>query len=51
MVQPPYAPELNPVDRFFQELRQALGDRVYPPGRRTRRGCGNCAAGAGSGTP
>ncbi len=28
-VQPPYAPELNPVERFFQELR-ALGDRVYP---------------------
>ncbi len=28
--QPPYAPELNPVERFFQELRRALGDRVYP---------------------
>ena len=30
VVQPPYAPELNPVERFFQELRRALGDRVYP---------------------
>ncbi len=31
VVPPPYAPELNPVERFFQELRRALGDRVYPP--------------------
>ena len=30
VVQPSYAPELNPVERFFQELRRALGDRVYP---------------------
>ncbi len=30
VVQPPYAPELNPVERFFQELRQALEGRVYP---------------------
>ena len=30
MVQPSYAPELNPVECFFQELRRALGDRVYP---------------------
>ena len=65
VVQPPYAPELNPVERFFQELRRALGDRVYPTleakkealepilkaWQATRRGCGNCAAGAGSGTP
>ncbi len=28
-VQPPYAPELNPVARFFRELRRALGDRVH----------------------
>ena len=21
---------MNPVERFFQELRRALGDRVYP---------------------
>jgi len=27
VVQPPYAPEPNPVARFFQELRRALGDR------------------------
>ena len=25
VVQPSYAPELNPVERFFQELRRALG--------------------------
>ena len=31
VVQPPYIPELNSVERFFQELRRALGDRVYPP--------------------
>ena len=30
VVQPPYAPELNPVERFFQELRRALEGRVYP---------------------
>ncbi len=30
VVQPPYAPDLNPVERFFQKLRWALGDRVYP---------------------
>ena len=29
VVQPPYAPELNPVARFFRELRQALEGRVY----------------------
>lgn len=26
---PPYAPELNPVERFFRELRRAEG-KVYP---------------------
>ena len=30
VVQPSYAPEPDPVERFFQELRRALGDRVYP---------------------
>ena len=30
VVQPPYAPELNPVERFFRELRRALEGRVYP---------------------
>ena len=30
VVQPSYVPELNPVECFFQELRRALGDRVYP---------------------
>ena len=28
-VQLPYAPALNPMDRFFQELRRALAGRVY----------------------
>ncbi len=26
---PPYSPELNPVERFFQELRRELKNRVY----------------------
>jgi DDE superfamily endonuclease len=26
---PPYAPELNPVERFFQELRRAIKNQVY----------------------
>ena len=30
VVQLSYTPEQNPVERFFQELRRALGDRVYP---------------------
>ena len=30
VVQPSYAPEPDPVERFFQELRRALGDRMYP---------------------
>ncbi len=30
VVQPPYAPELNPVARFFRELRRAIEGRVYP---------------------
>ena len=30
VVQPPYAPELNPVERFFRELRRAIEGRVYP---------------------
>ena len=30
VVQPPYAPERNPVERFFQELRRALEGRVCP---------------------
>ena len=28
-VLPPYSPELNPVERFFQELRRQLKNRVY----------------------
>ncbi len=31
VVQPHYAPEPNPVERFFQELRRALEGRVYLP--------------------
>ena len=27
---PPYAPALNPVARFFRELRRSLEGRVYP---------------------
>ena len=30
VVQPPYAPELNPVERFFRELLRAVEGRVYP---------------------
>jgi len=30
VVQPPYAPELNPVESFFRELRRALEGRAYP---------------------
>ena len=30
VVQPPYAPELNPVERFFRELRRAIEGKVYP---------------------
>ena len=30
VVQPPYAPELNPVERLFRELRRAIEGRVYP---------------------
>jgi len=26
---PPYSPELNPVERFFQELRRELKNQVY----------------------
>ena len=26
---PPYSPELNPVERFFQELRRGLKNKVY----------------------
>ena len=29
VVQPPYAPELNPVERFFEELRRAIEGRPY----------------------
>ena len=29
-MQPPHAPELNPVERFFRELRRAVEGRVYP---------------------
>lgn len=28
--QPAYAPELNPVERFFEELRRAVEGRVSP---------------------
>ena len=30
IVQPPYAPALNPVERFFAELRRAIEGRLYP---------------------
>lgn len=30
VVQPPYAPEPNPVERFFRELRRAVEGRVHP---------------------
>ena len=30
VVQPPHAPELNPVERFFRELRRAIEGKVYP---------------------
>ena len=30
VVQPSYAPEPDPVERFFRELRRAIEDRVYP---------------------
>ena len=30
VVQPPYVPELNPVEHCFQELRQAVEGRVHP---------------------
>ena len=26
---PPYCPELNPVERFFEQLRQELSNQVY----------------------
>lgn len=26
---PPYSPELNPVERFFEELRKATADRIF----------------------
>lgn len=26
---PPYSPELNPVERFFQEIRRELKNKVY----------------------
>lgn len=28
--QPPYAPELNPAERVFEELRRAVEGRLYP---------------------
>ena len=65
VVQPPHAPELNPVERFFRELRRAIEGKVYPDlqarqealeevlnaWQAIRRGCGGCAAGTGSGRP
>ena len=30
VVQPPCAPELNPVERFFRKLHRTLEDWVYP---------------------
>jgi transposase len=26
---PPYSPELNPVERFFKELRAQLANRIF----------------------
>ncbi len=64
VVQPPYAPASNPVERFFQGLRRELEGRVYAwwSSRRRRRPscscdrpirseCATCAAGPGSGKP
>ena len=30
VVQPAYAPELNPVEHFFRELRRAIEGKVHP---------------------
>ena len=30
VIQPPYAPELNPIERFCRELRRSIEGRVYP---------------------
>jgi len=27
---PPYSPELNPIERFWQDIKQRLFDRTYP---------------------
>jgi transposase len=29
MALPPYSPELNPVERYFQELRAKLSNKVF----------------------
>ena len=36
VVQPPYAPELNPVERFFRELRRAIEAGSIPTCRPSR---------------
>ena len=52
VVQPPYAPELNPVARFFRELRRALEGRVHsdPAGPTGRAGADPEGVAGGSGT-
>ena len=65
VVQPPYAPEPDPVERFFRELCRAIEGRAYPSlqakqkalepilnaCQAIRSGCGGCAVGSGSARP
>ncbi|HSK73685.1 MAG TPA: transposase [Pyrinomonadaceae bacterium] len=37
---PPYSPELNPVERFFQELRRELKNKVYESYEEVERAVG-----------
>ena len=48
VVQPPYAPELNPVERFFRELRRAIEGKVYPT-LQAKQDCERLAGGPGAG--
>ncbi len=56
IVQPAYAPELNPVERLFKELRRAIEGRSYPTLQDKRhalagalQASGGSVAGSGSG--
>jgi transposase len=38
---PPYSPELNPVERWFQEFRRAISNRIFEtvaPGKEGPKG-------------